>query len=315
MKPMVLLAVQALFAAFGLRQLFRNVFPETRRLTHPSLIVDVWGPLIVIGPMLFLTGQIGEHVAGPGWLAIGGPLIVAIIGAGMSLVRQSVIHEPAARGDSVLIRACIAGACASALLLLLGAAHDQTLWMGQCAFAVGAVLLWINTPTEALKSRASEGPGDARAGLGLTAAAACGVVQGIVMLNTIGNARLAGAAIAVVYTVIALGAAVRVIGPAEGARMSLWCAAFGVFFSLGLISLSRMMPEALRALRTGESEPVRRVACGFGALALEATALMLACAILAVATRLGGRGATAIGLLMAMAATTLLVWRITHMMA
>ena len=32
------------------------------------------------------------------------------------------------------------------LLLLLGAAHDLTVWTGQCTFAIAAVLLWMNTP-------------------------------------------------------------------------------------------------------------------------------------------------------------------------
>ena len=48
---------------------------------------------------------------------------------------------PALVADTAL--ACAGSAC---LLLLLGAAHDLTIWIGQCVFAIAAVLVWINTP-------------------------------------------------------------------------------------------------------------------------------------------------------------------------
>ena len=32
------------------------------------------------------------------------------------------------------------------LLLMLGAAHELNIWVGQCIFALAALVLWINTP-------------------------------------------------------------------------------------------------------------------------------------------------------------------------
>ena len=89
MKPMVLLAVQALFAALGLRQLFRNVFPETRRLAHPQLIVDVWGPLVVIGPLLLVLHgrRIGLAVAR---LRISGLAVAALRVAALAIAGFAV---------------------------------------------------------------------------------------------------------------------------------------------------------------------------------------------------------------------------------
>src|SRR5690606_41592695 len=53
------------------------------------------------------------------------------------------------------MRDVVAWTGVGALLVLLAAAHDLTIWIGQCAFAVGAVLLWIRSEehTSELQSR------------------------------------------------------------------------------------------------------------------------------------------------------------------
>jgi hypothetical protein len=309
MTAWLVLAIQALFAVIGLRLLVRRVLPALHGTPHVEIFTDVWGPLTIVGPMLFLAVRVRDQVTGIGWLAVDGPLLIALMGAGMAMTRRGIIGSPAPRPDAAMKRGIVTAACAAIFLLLLGAAHDLTLWMGQCAFAVGAVLLWINTPLDRLTAAHNQ-QNDAGAGLAITAAAPCALIQGLAMLHADDQTRLSSGALAIVSAAVVLAAAARISGPAACLRLAMWSAALGVFFGIGLISLMHMLPEAIRAIRTGEAGPVHRVARGFGAFAPEASALLLVCAFQLVHQRLRSQYVAWIGIAALMAASAAVVWRL-----
>lgn len=314
MKSTLLLAAQAIFAIFGLRQLVRNVLPELPRLQHPQLILDIWAPMAVVGPMLFLIGRTSTGITGPGWLALGGPLLCAILGVGLALIRAGAVGSVGSLGETSTspTAGAIAAGGAGLLMLLLGAAHDMTMWIGQCAFAIGAVLLWINTPSDpGVRGRqvVSE-VHDRRAGLGMAAMVSCAIVQGHVMMALHGPLTFISAAMALTYAVFALAFTARIAGPQACARVGLWAAALGVFFGLGLISLSHMVPEALRILRLGYGEPVNKIASGFGMLAPEAAGLIVAAGLAIAMPWLRNRTSLSTGLLVVVAGMAAVVVRL-----
>jgi hypothetical protein len=299
MKSTLLLAAQAIFAIFGLRQLARNVLPELPRMRHSQLILDIWAPLAVVGPMLFLIGRSSNSVSGPGWLAVGGPLLCAIFGVGLALARAGALRRVDVLEDSSisLCGAGVAAAGAGLLILLLGAAHDMTIWVGQCAFAIGAVLLWINTPSDAEDSQhgAMAHASEKRAGLGMAAMVSCSLVQGHVVMNMRGPLTMVSEIMVFMYAVLALAFIAKIAGPQVCARVGLWGAALGVFFGLGLISLSSMIPEALRILRFGHGQPLNKIASGFGMLAPEAAGVIVVAGLAIALPRMRSGSALTLG--------------------
>jgi hypothetical protein len=314
MKSTLLLAAQAIFAVFGLRQLARNVLPELPRMRNSQLILDIWAPLAGVGPMLFLIGRASTSVSGPGWLALDGPLLCAIIGVGLAMTRAGAMRRVDVVEDSSTSLNCagIAAIGAGLLILLLGAAHDMTIWVGQCAFAIGAVLLWINTPLDAEHTAhgATTHANDKRAGLGMAAMVSCSLVQGHIMMNMLGPLTTISEIMAIMYALLALAFIARVTGPRACARVGLWSAALGVFFGLGLISLSSMIPEALRILRFGHGQPLNKIASGFGMLAPEAAGVIVVAGLAIALPRFRSSVSLVLGVVVVSTAMTAAVIRL-----
>jgi hypothetical protein len=229
--------------------------------------------------MMFFVGRVDTTVRGAGWMMIGGPIAVATLAMAASYVavRPAALEERSGGSVRPMRRVAVHSIGAGAILLLLSAAHDLTLWAGQCAFAMGAVLLWMNTPDSHVDAgEPRESSSVRQAGVGMTIALACAVGQGAAsMMSGPGTAGISGAMM-LAAAAMAVAAAARLAGPAHATRIGLWAATYGVLLGLGMLSIKRLVPSAWEVVETGETLPIGRVVSGFGAYAYEAVALMMA---------------------------------------
>ncbi|MCI0630873.1 MAG: hypothetical protein L0Y44_09500 [Phycisphaerales bacterium] len=307
------LALQATFAIIAIEQLRRHALPVVNNLQHPSLILDVWGPLSLVIPMVLFVARLDSvqwTMRGIGWMIIGGPIVCGLIALGLSMIgarslqaraQQGAPSEPSAAPGSPLAfvdplprRLILSIAGAGFLLLLLAAAHDLTLWMGQCIFAIAAVLLWVNTPeliAPGSRPLADQRPtrAELRAGIAMTIAVACSVGQAVASLATPNQLVPISGAIIIATAAMVLAYTVVLAGTPATLRLGLWSASLGVLFGLGAISIAHVVPEAWRIIRTGESMPLDRIATGFGNYALEAFVLLAMAGGAAAITRPGFR--------------------------
>jgi hypothetical protein len=295
----VILVVQAVCAIVGVETLRRCVYPALRGIDAgaPSVVLDVWVPLVIVGPLLFVIGRLDANVVGAGWTPVGGPVCVGLVGLGMAL----------RTGDAPRAGAWALGAAAGAglLLLLLGAAHDLSIWTGQVTFALAAVVLWMNTPVPG-HATGAETP---RVAAGVLIALVCAVGQGVCAVLV--PERAAGASIGLLF--LAGGAAAfaaRGAGGAAAARIAIWTAGLGPLLAIGFISLVRLAPMSARIVMGEEVEVTPLIAHGFGAYAFEAVMLMVMPAVVVVAGRLDGTGRRRLGLLLALAAVAVAAWRV-----
>jgi hypothetical protein len=158
-------------------------------------------------------------------------------------------------------------------LLLVGALDVLEIWIGQCAFAALAVLLWINAPYHTART----GPATAahwRTGVGVVLAVLASVGQGAMFwLAPTAYLPVAGAMLLAfaVMTVASAGAA----GPNVALRVGGWAATYGVLLTTGLLSLSKLVPTLVTVAGGGRVQVMTDVAAGFGNYAPEAAALLL----------------------------------------
>ncbi|NNF41677.1 MAG: hypothetical protein HKN62_01275 [Phycisphaerales bacterium] len=268
-------AGQLLFAAAGLWILRGRVFPALPTLRAPGGFADVWIPLVTAGPLVFFIVRVHGSVDGVGWAALGGPSYLAWGGLGVALLAGGAITRP---GTVTLTAVAAAGL----FLLLLGAAHDLTIWTGQVAFAVVAVVLWMNTPAPVSDDHTA---GPVAAGVLLAVGAA--VAQGACAMQTEGRWIPASVGVALAYGFAVLALAARRAGPAWALRIAGWSAAAGTLLAIGMISVLRLVPEAwAMALGRGNGVVPAAVAHGFGRYALEAILLLAWPAAVIFAARL-----------------------------
>ncbi|MCZ6834385.1 MAG: hypothetical protein O7G85_01290 [Planctomycetota bacterium] len=272
MSDLVFILIQALLAIIGIRLMLLGVYPRLERIRHPQLVTDIWGPIAIVTPMLVMAGRIDGDVVGIGWIAIGGPLLCAMLALGIGLLaRRAGSPEMMRMPESRVLAIWIIG---GVIYLLLSVAHELTVWTGQALFAVGAVLLWINTPI--VGSVVSSNDRDERkAGSSLMLCMLCALGQGIA--GYLAGSEWAGisGAMMVVYATILLAGAAVMQGPDLAFRLGGWAATFGMMFGLGITSLLFMMPSVLGALAGGEATTTTRVAHGFGAYIYEAMGLLI----------------------------------------
>jgi hypothetical protein len=310
----LLLAGQAALAILTIELIRRNVFPRLPRLELPGLIIDVWAPVAIVLPMLFFAARIQGTVRGIGWMATGAPVMCALLAVGAALmIGFSDSHRALNRVRPRLWMACAAGGL---LMLLLGVAHDLTIWMGQCAFALGAVVLWMNTPELLPEKGDASRPLDdnsAAAGFSMIVALGCGLVQGAISLKVDDRfAPICGALVMANAGMIVAWAA-RTAGPGVAIRIGGWAAIYGITLGLGVLSLLMMIPQAMHVLREEPVSRAMRVANGFGMYALEGTLLIAAAAIMASGSALRVRKIwlyRVAGLLLIGAAAALSGWRL-----
>ncbi|MHC5005267.1 MAG: hypothetical protein ACYTJ0_19365 [Planctomycetota bacterium] len=277
------LVAQALLAAIAVRELARHVFPAVPRMNHPQLVTDVWAPLAIVAPLLFLAGRTAGSVRGLGWTGIGAPVVCGWIAVAAMLVVARPVDPAAGPRRRDLAAAGLTGL----LLLLLGAAHVMSIWVGQCAFALAAVLLWVNTPSPGdPEHEETEAP--ARAGLGMLVALAAALAQGLLAWRAEPPVTAVVAGMAVGYAVIAICAA-GAAGPGATLRVGLWSAVFGVLLGLGVLAFAVVLPTAIDVFAGSGTSVVTTVADGFGAYAGEAVALVLLAGVLPVLGRVPPR--------------------------
>src|SRR5436190_17870944 len=91
MTQVMVLIAQALLALAALHFWSRDVVRGLPRFAQPQLIMDVWGPLGLVLPMLALGIGSLPVLRESGWFVIGGPLgcgMLAIGAAAMSVARS-----------------------------------------------------------------------------------------------------------------------------------------------------------------------------------------------------------------------------------
>lgn len=308
-----MLAVQALLAVATFEVMRTRVLVAVASIDDPALILDVWGPLALIAPMLFFLKRVETSAAGAGWVAFGAPVAIGLAAlAGTFLIGSR--RESADRGQAISLQTLVTWSSAGIVLLMLGAAHDLTLWIGQCAFAGAAVLLWINTPSQA-PAEAELTPAHVRAGNGVSIALVLAIGQGAVSLAVPDRLAPIGGAIMVASAILIVLAAAAIAGPMTALRLGGWSATLGVLFALGALTLFRLLPHAWMAMRDalahGEGVPMMgRIASGFGRYALEALLLMLLPAAVYARSHLAANIRWRVGAAMLVAVAFLAAWRL-----
>src|SRR5215470_596957 len=86
MTAWILLMAQAALAALGVRMMARLVLPSVTTFSQPALVLDVWGPLALVLPMLAFVRGMGFSVAHGGWPLVGGPAACAMLACGMAVI-------------------------------------------------------------------------------------------------------------------------------------------------------------------------------------------------------------------------------------
>jgi hypothetical protein len=283
MPPLLMVALQIGFAALALHMLARHVYPALGHVRQGELVADVWLPVSLVIPLLFLIGGVDGSVREAGWPALGGPVAVAVIGLALAAMIGrggiGVFGEEFADGESIgwrlAPRLTVAALIAGIILLLLAAAHVMTMWVGQCAFAIAAVMLWINTP-EIGRGEPAQNSMQVRAGFAMVVVLMCSFAQGIAGRFAGDDALLLVVALMILHATVALGLAARQTSAGLCVRLGVWSASFGVLFALGLIALLAMVPRILATMFAQELPPhSMQIAAGFGAYAMEATVLMV----------------------------------------
>ncbi len=304
----LLLLAQAACALLGLGVLGLRVLPALAAGGNPggSVLPDVWVPLAIVGPMLVLTGAIGDSVEGIGWIPIAAPVCVGLVGVGAALAWSAGARplEPPAR-----MLATAAGA--GVVFLLLGAVDELAIWTGQCVFALAIVVLWINTPYRGAVSGAPGGRGAPGAWSVLALLLAAG--QGVCCLLAGDGAGPAGGAILVAYAGAATVLAAHRAGPDPAVRIAVWSAALGTLLGIGTLSFMHLAPRSF-AIAIGQGTDVTMyVAHGFGAYAVEGLFLTLLPAVALGGRRLRGGPRRALGLTVVAAAAALALWRLADL--
>ncbi len=302
------LVAQCACAVFTVEMLRRRVFGAIHHFQQPRLIHDVWAPLALVLPMMFLIGRIDGDVRGVGWIPIGAPVFCAVAALGLAALVSGAFQLPISLMPP--LQAIAAWTGAGVLLLLLGAAHHLTLWMGQCAFAVAAMLLWFNTPDEPATDEMT--PGQLRAGFGMTLALAGAIGQGMAAMYV--NEIYAGVSGAMMIATAAasLAAATCLTGPNVTIRLGGWSATYGILLGLGLLSLMRLFPEALHAARNGATRPINRIAFGFGSYWIEGAAMLFLAATALVVMRQPTALRRLCGIVLIGSAVALAGWRLAQ---
>lgn len=284
----------------------RMVWPGTRMMRHPALVTDVWAPLTLALPLCISAARITSDAGATGWPALGGPMALALLAAGAAMLTAWTADDEHLPSWSHAATWMGAGG----LILLLGAAHHLSLWIGQCAFALGALLLWMNTPEDHASAGEPVPAAQVRAGLGMVAALACAGAQGWLLWIMPEAWRQHATAMTMASAGASIAAAAGICGPWSAMRVGGWCATLGVLFSLGIASLMQLLPRVIEAARQGETSAARNVAYGFGVFAPEAVSMIAAVALAMAHHRIPAIVARLVGGLIIAATAAQIAWRL-----
>jgi hypothetical protein len=333
--PMVWLLAQVAAAAVSIRVFRLRIAPLAGELNDTRALADALGPLALALPLIAAAFRTEWAIAGAGsaranasvagWLVVGGPIVCGLLALAAAAIASGHrgVTDPSAVNDRWRPArpatpgpwAIAAWTFAGAVLLLLSAAHDLTIWAGQCALVAGAAMLWMNTPDAAREPLA---PADIAVANALTIMLGCGIVQALAvgmaptsMLPIAGGLAIAHAAMLVMLAAVGCGPAITI-------RLGGWTATLGVLLGLGAISLRQMLPRAITVVQSvidsqqRVERPPLRVAYGFGAFAMEAAILLaLGAAALAVMGMRSRPASRVIGWMLMIVAAALAGWRLS----
>ncbi len=283
MLSWVMLFVQAALAVVGLQLLRHGARTATGVGGDPNVIINVFAPLALVGPMVLLVGRIDGSVHGLGWIPIGGPVACGMFALACALIVGNQFDQRITALRPLLLATWVS---TGVVMLLVAATHELTVSVGQCAFTLAAVILWLNTP-----QRAPAGAGPPKASgsgtLWPALAMACSLGQGVAALMI--DPSLAGYSGALMVTYGAMGTAIFacVCGTTAALSVGGWATVYGVLFAMGFMSLRQLIPMAVQTVTGGDTAALKHVAYGFGAYAPEAA---LTLALVAAAMSIGGMG-------------------------
>lgn len=308
MIPILSIVVQAALAIIGARLMLFRVLPHLSRIRHPSLVTDIWGPITLALPMLIMIGRLDGDVRGIGWVPIGGPMWCALIALGLALFAGGPRDEASQASPNP--RTLMIWVSMALIYLLLSGAHILTVWTGQAMFAMGAVMMWLNTPDTSENPHSTDKV-ESHAGSGMTFALLCAIGQGIAAyIAGIEWAGISGALMLAHVTIVLAGAA-RIAGMQATVRLGGWTATYGLLFSLGLASLLFMLPTILGVFSSGDSTISVHVARGFGLFSFEAVGLLILGPAALLFTHLADGRRRLLGGAVLLAAACLAAWRLS----
>lgn len=328
LSPTIWLILQSVLAAAGVAVWIALVLPSIAKLSEKRVLIDVWGPLSIVGPVLFAVGMGGESVAGEiGRQPVAVPIVVGMLGFGLAIFRvRSPGHSSSLGGIGLFPP--VAWSIAAIVLLLLSAANVLTVLVGQCIFAAAAVVLWINTPPGHPDGSHGERDGRARRGesravIGMLLVALLAIGQGAALLaggtgdTGAGHAARDACFIALGYAGVMLAITSIIASPIDATRLSGWSAMLGAIFGVGLLSLLHLLPTAMHSVHLNDDPinplhilPSFEVAFGFATLAPEATGLLAIGLAGLAADRMGPLGRKTAGAILVFAACCLLLWKL-----
>ena len=275
---LLVLPLQALAAAASVRIFAARIAPNIQRLHKPAGTIDSLGPFALALPLIATGWRAEWDAQGATWIPVGAPVVIAILAMGVALlaagIRVGSTRATAAPIDvpgrlQVPLPHAVTWSAVGGLLLLLGAAHDLTMWVGQSAFAAGAVLLWMNTPE---LPRDEPDAVDAQVGGGLTLMLVCSIVQAVALGFVPMRYLPIAAAVAIAHAGMIVALAARLVDSSAAIRVGGWTAAYGILLGLGTISLRHLLPAALTMSRGDRDLPpvargprLRRLRTGGGA--------------------------------------------------
>jgi len=274
--------------------------------------VDLWMPIVLIAPMVAAGGRVRGDVEAVAPLTVSLPVATAMLALGLSLlgVGRRTGHGPA--GIDVPPATLAITSVTGVVFLLLSATGRMSIGVGQTAFAIAAVLLWLNAPDQT-RTEGSDG-NDERSGQPESVLALFGLaivkIVAVAMIDTpwlpIAGGLLAVEAAMVIAIAVALG------GAGVAARVGSWCGAYGVLLAMGVVSLVALMRSSLGLLASGRTDETLRLASnvaeGFGRFALEGVILAILPLVLLASratldrvARVGGAGLAIGGAILAAA--------------
>lgn len=311
MLSWILLLVQATLAVVGL-ELLRKAFRSTLKDGTPkSITLDVVLPIAIVFPLALQATRVEHSVSGFGWIAIGGPVVCGLVAAGCSLIVGKSIKD---QNDSLSAFSIVMWLASGVVLLLLAAANELTIPVGQCVFAIAAISLWLNTPTDQLPNNAGDNDQDHN-GASFGWVLGLGVVQAVIALFIEKDFALISNTLMIVYAIMALAIIASLGGPVRVLRVGGWVACYGVFFAIGFMTLMQLVPMTRVVLESGDGEKFIHVAKDFSIFAPEAVMLIALAGFPMLLKRLSGISGLIWGGVVLVFATTWCVWKLTLLTA
>lgn len=318
------IALQTVLALVSIMVLSRRALPDLAALAPVAPesaggLARSWLPVAVALPAIFsATAMTRPAARDAAVFAASSPAWSALVGIGVAMFVASAIRSGArdrtegaaspasARSDRLAIAAAVAG---GVVLLTAGLERSLTLFVGQAAFAILAVLLWIGSPAgPAVRAEQPHSAAESnRAAGALLMLLGLGLAEGtlarmslVALASAAGDADGPTPAIVAIASLVALRTVVAtaIVGSfasgGGGARTAVWIGAIGTCGSFG-VPVVLQLPGMIAAAGGGFTIPNAVVAGGLGPIVAAGIGLVAAGA--AIASRPTGITARVSGVL------------------